>query len=110
MHCNILQLLGECIATIYIPRDEDFGMSPVESMAAGKPVLGVNEGGLLETIVHEQTGYLIAANPEVEDVIDGLRFLDQKKSLSLRENCFKQAKKFDRNIFLDRMREYVCPA
>ena len=26
-----------------------FGISPVESMAAGKPVIGSGEGGLLET-------------------------------------------------------------
>lgn len=104
---QLVQLMGNCIATIYIPKDEDFGMSPVESMAAGKPVLGVSEGGLLETIVHEQTGYLTPANPEIEDVIKGIRFLDKKKSLSLREGCIKQAKKFDQNIFLDRMREYI---
>lgn len=107
---RLLKLLGECIATIYVPKDEDFGMSPVESMAAGKPVLGVNEGGLLETIVHEQTGYLIPANPDVEDVIKGVRYLNEEKSLSLREHCIQQAKKFDRKIFLDRMREYLKPA
>lgn len=107
---SLIKLLGECIATIYIPKDEDFGMSPVESMAAGKPVLGVNEGGLLETIVHEQTGYLIPANPDVEDLIKGIRFLNEEKSLSLREYCIQQAKKFDRKIFLDRMREYLKPA
>jgi glycosyltransferase involved in cell wall biosynthesis len=36
---------------IYIPVDEDFGMSPVESMASGVPVIGANEGGLKETII-----------------------------------------------------------
>jgi glycosyltransferase involved in cell wall biosynthesis len=47
---NLCDLMGRCIATIYIPRDEDFGISPVESMAAGKPVIGVQEGALLETV------------------------------------------------------------
>jgi glycosyltransferase involved in cell wall biosynthesis len=47
---TLTELMGRCIATIYIPRDEDFGISPVESMAAGKPVIGVQEGALLETI------------------------------------------------------------
>ncbi len=47
---QLFDLMGRCIATIYIPRDEDFGISPVESMAAGKPVIGVQEGGLLETV------------------------------------------------------------
>gem|GEM_PF-627248 len=47
---HLCNLIGRCIATIYIPMDEDFGISPVESMAAGKPVIGVQEGGLLETV------------------------------------------------------------
>ena len=60
---HLKDLLSRCIATIYIPIDEDFGMSPVESMAAGKPVIGVAEGGLLETIVHKETGFLLQPNP-----------------------------------------------
>jgi len=47
--------IGKSIATIYIPIDEDFGMSPVESMAAGKPVIGVNDGGLKESIIDGET-------------------------------------------------------
>ncbi|MBT6295870.1 MAG: glycosyltransferase, partial [Nitrospina sp.] len=46
---ELQQLIGNAISTIYIPQDEDFGMSPVESMSAGKPVIGAGEGGLLET-------------------------------------------------------------
>ena len=56
------ELLGRAIATIYVPRDEDFGLAPVESMAAGKPVIGVAEGGLLETVVDGETGILIEAS------------------------------------------------
>ncbi len=62
--------MGGARASIYIPRDEDFGMSPVESMAAGKPVIGVAEGGLLETIVHGETGWLLPAEPSVEQIVE----------------------------------------
>ena len=34
---KLLDLYARCLATIYIPIDEDFGLIPVESMAAGKP-------------------------------------------------------------------------
>lgn len=53
------ELIAHCEATIYIPKDEDFGMSPVESISAGKPVIGVSEGGLLETVKHLKEGYLL---------------------------------------------------
>lgn len=36
-------LIRGALASIYIPIDEDFGMSPVESMACGIPVIGVKE-------------------------------------------------------------------
>ncbi len=48
--------VGGARAVIYLPVDEDFGMSPVEAMAAGKPVIGVAEGGLLETVLPGETG------------------------------------------------------
>lgn len=40
---EFIQLVQGAIANIYIPVDEDFGMSPVESMACGVPVIGVDE-------------------------------------------------------------------
>ena len=40
---DFIRLVQNAIANIYIPIDEDFGMSPVESMACGVPVIGVNE-------------------------------------------------------------------
>ena len=70
---ELKNLIGNAIATIYIPIDEDFGMSPVESMAAGKPVIGSGEGGLLETVVHDQTGWLLSPNPSAEELIQILK-------------------------------------
>lgn len=40
---DFIALVQHAIANIYIPIDEDFGMSPVEAMACGVPTLGVNE-------------------------------------------------------------------
>ena len=62
---ELRELLGRCTASIYLPMDEDFGISPIESMAAGKPVITVNEGGTRETVVHGETGLLLS--PSVLD-------------------------------------------
>lgn len=40
---DFIALVQNTIANIYIPIDEDFGMSPVEAMACGVPTIGVNE-------------------------------------------------------------------
>ncbi len=56
---DLISLIQQATATIYIPVDEDFGMSPVESMACGTPVIGVDEWGLRETVIDGITGVLI---------------------------------------------------
>lgn len=38
--------------------EEDFGIVPVEAMAAGTPIIGLNRGGVSETVVHNKTGIL----------------------------------------------------
>jgi glycosyltransferase involved in cell wall biosynthesis len=104
---KLLELISNCIATIYIPKDEDFGMSPVESMAAGKPVLGVAEGGLLETILHEETGILLPPDPSVEMIIEGIKQLTPQRALEMRENCEKQAQQFSVERFLNDMKRII---
>jgi glycosyltransferase involved in cell wall biosynthesis len=104
---RLKDLLGKSIASIYIPKDEDFGMSPVESLAAGKPVLGVAEGGVMETLVHGTTGLLIPANPSPEDLIDVVHELNPKRALAMRKDCEQRARFFDQKIFLEKMGQLI---
>lgn len=57
-------LLRECSAVLYTPSFEHFGIVPLETMAAKRPVIAVNNGGPLETVVHEETGFLCEPTPE----------------------------------------------
>lgn len=65
---ELRNLIRGAKATIYVPVDEDFGMSPVESMACGTPVIGVDDGGLKESIINGKTGILINAECSPEDI------------------------------------------
>jgi glycosyltransferase involved in cell wall biosynthesis len=99
--------VGKCIATIYIPVDEDFGMSPVESMAAGKPVLWVDEWGLKESIIHEKTGYLISEKAEIDEIIDAVKYLDRAKCLEMKADCEKRASDFGLSSFANDLKKHV---
>ncbi len=104
---RLKELIGRCIATIYVPRDEDFGMSPVESMAAGKPVIGVAEGGLLETVVDGETGVLLPADPGVDHVVEAVRGLPSDRAAAMRQACEQRAAMFSTEKFLKGMAEAV---
>lgn len=51
-------LLQEAVLLIYTPRNEHFGIVPLEAMLCEVPVLAANEGGPVETVLEGQTGWL----------------------------------------------------
>ncbi len=51
------KLLSEALAFIY-PQEEDFGLTAIESMASGRPVIAYAKGGALETVIPGVTGEL----------------------------------------------------
>ena len=99
--------VGNCIATIYIPIDEDFWMSPVESMAAGKPVLWVNEGWLKETVIDKKTWVLIPECAKIEDIIEAVEYLTSEKCLEMRKACEARARDFSLEEFKNKLINFV---
>ena len=52
---QLASLLSQCQALIF-PGEEDFGIVPLEAMAAGRPVIAFRAGGALETVSEGETG------------------------------------------------------
>jgi glycosyltransferase involved in cell wall biosynthesis len=59
-----------------MPQEEDFGITPIEAMSYGKPVLALRKGGAVETIVEGETGeFFDDLIPEA--LADGVRRLNE---------------------------------
>ncbi|GLQ18658.1 glycosyltransferase [Maritalea porphyrae] len=101
------KLVSEAIATVYLAREEDFGMSPVESMAAGKPVIGVAEGGLVETVVPGKTGILLPSTFKTMDVINAVQQLSPAVAKTMRKDCESRADLFSVDSFEKNMRRLI---
>jgi glycosyltransferase involved in cell wall biosynthesis len=70
-----LRELYEGAKALLFPAHEDFGIIPVEAQACGTPVLGVRRGGLLETVVEGETGFLLDSYDPAR-YVDVLRYVD----------------------------------
>ena len=70
---EVVGLLNRARLMVYAPRLEPFGLAPIEAAACGLPVVAVAEGGVRETVIDGQTGFLVENSPAaVADAIDRL--------------------------------------
>jgi len=104
---ELTELIGNAISCIYIPFDEDFGMSAIESMSAGKPVIGVSEGGMIESVIDGSTGFLLPQNPQIKDICSAVRLMSAPLALSMRTRCELRAIDFSEKRFLEQIESSI---
>lgn len=61
---ELVRIYNRARLVVYAPHREPFGFVPLEAMACGRPVLGVREGGIPETVVEGETGFLAERDAE----------------------------------------------
>jgi glycosyltransferase involved in cell wall biosynthesis len=90
------QLYANAKALIVSSEDEDFGITAVESQAAGTPVIAVAAGGYLETVIDKKTG-LFFDRATAESLMEVLQKFNSKDFKP--EDCQKNAQKFSKERF-----------
>lgn len=81
---------------------EPFGLSPVESMACGTPVIAADHGAMRETVKHDETGFLVRTEEEIESLVKD----DAVRSIRS-EACREWAGQFSLGRMVDRC-EAMC--
>lgn len=103
---ELAELMARCKAFLFAGA-EDFGITPVQAMAAGRPVIAYAYGGALDTVqegvsgllFHEQTvGSLVAALSRFNPA--------QYDSQAIREH----ARQFDTTVFRNRIGDAIAQA
>ena len=98
------KLLADCRAYIFPAEEEDFGISPVEAMAAGRPVIALRQGGVLESVAEGKTGEFFD-EPTVESLVKVLKKFKPEKYKAA--DCQSQAQKFSKERFKKEIKEFV---
>lgn len=99
---KLIDLYARCRATIVAAIDEDLGLSAIESQCAGKPVIAVKEGGLLET-VNKKIGIFFEPNPDsLRNTIE--KFEKMKWNYRIIQ---KNVERFDIKVFVKRIEKII---
>ncbi len=102
---KIAEYYQNCQAFIF-PGEDDFGITPVEAMSFGKPVLAYRKGGALETIIEGETGEFFD-DPIPEILADGVRRIKNNCDSYDAEKIKKQARKFSEEEFKKKITEFI---
>jgi glycosyltransferase involved in cell wall biosynthesis len=61
---ELVKIYNQSVAVFCLSRLETFGLVPLEAMSCGVPVIATNVSGHRETILQEETGYLVDFDPK----------------------------------------------
>ncbi len=101
---ELAKLYKSAKAFLALSKDEDFGITPVEAMLSGTPVIAFNGGGYKETVIDGKTGVLFD-NYSVKGLIEAIRKFEKMK---LNKNDLTdQASKFSKERFEREIKEFV---
>ena len=101
---ELIELYATCKGHITTALDEDFGLTPIEAMASGKPTVAVREGGYLETIEDGVTGILVDAQEKA--IINGVKLVSENPE-KFKYACETRAKDFDIPAFIKKMENII---
>jgi glycosyltransferase involved in cell wall biosynthesis len=89
------ELMARCRALIF-PGEEDFGITPLEANASGRPVIAFAGGGTVDSIVEGMNG-VVFRSPAAESLIESVSAFDPSAfdPVELRAH----AEKFDLRVF-----------
>lgn len=96
---------SECRAFLF-PGEDDFGLAPVQAMAAGRPVVALRAGGATETVVEGITGEFFD-QPTAIDLISAVKKLEKNYQSYNLTKCKDQARKFSEEVFVKNFSEFI---
>jgi glycosyltransferase involved in cell wall biosynthesis len=102
---EVVKYLSECRAFIH-PQEEDFGLTQVEAMASGRPVIAYKKGGSLEVVKAGENG-IFFEEPTSESLIKAIQKFEKIEKEFDPKKIRQSVEKFDNKKFKATIEKFV---
>lgn len=106
---KLQELYSNAQAFLFASQDDEFGISPIEAMSYGLPVIAFASGGLKETVKDKKNGFLFYSLYE-DNVIDGIQKyekLSYQKRRKMSATAINEAEQYSEENFKKKILEFV---
>ena len=86
--------------------EEDFGISVIEALSCGTPVIALNKGGTAETIVDGKYG-IHFSDQTPDDIVNAVARFEKSENTFDPQILSNYAKQFDRSIFEEKIKSFI---
>ncbi len=105
--------LAQSSEAFLFPNEEDFGISAVEALAAGTPVIAYKKGGALDIIQDGETGVFFE-DQTIESLVAAMKRFTEMKQVNpnafLPATLHRKAKRFEKSLFATKIMKIVSDA
>jgi len=102
---SVKDYMQRCKALVF-PGLEDFGIVPVEAMAAGAPVIAYKKGGVLDTVIENITGVFFEEQT-IESMSEAVLKIENNEIQFDINQIRAHAEQFDKSIFKEKLKESI---
>lgn len=99
----IKEYYSKCKALLF-PGEEDYGITPLEAQASGRPVIAYGKGGVLETVINNETG-LFFYEQNADSLVRAIEKFDEIDFC--KKSSRNHALEFDESIFKEKLKRFV---
>ena len=106
-----LEKLAQTSQAFLFPNEEDFGISAVEALAAGTPVIAYKKGGALDIVQEGETG-IFFEKQTVNGLVEAIKKFERIKAKDpntfLPATLHRKAKRFDKGFFATKLQKIIA--
>ncbi|XP_006113092.3 alpha-1,3/1,6-mannosyltransferase ALG2 isoform X3 [Pelodiscus sinensis] len=104
-----IALFNNAVCVLYTPSNEHFGIVPLEAMYMRCPVIAVNSGGPLESVVNNVTGFLCEPLPtQFSEAMEKFVKDSALKNTMGTAGRMRVTKNFSSSAFSEQLHQYIC--